>query len=237
VEHLKLKAQGEVQPVLDQYELDLDKSLIALEKMTKEAENDMLKGGEGAAMFDPTKIETMMKRFYDAAKELRDTNREYARKLSQVMDEDSRAKFTADFKSRAFPRVYKPAHITKLLDEAAKFSELSADQKKTIAELHASYDREASGLNDRWAKAVEEREDKAGGVIPAMMKSMQGQGGELNKDVNEARTARKELDDKTKEKLKGLLSEEQIGKLPPAPPANPNPWADFMPQPDEEDSQ
>ncbi len=71
-----------------------------------------------------------------------------------------------------------------------------------------------------------------------MLKSMQAmQGGnsnDLNKDVNDARTARKELDAKTKDRLTALLNEDQKAKLPDAPREDGNPWADLMPNTDEE---
>jgi hypothetical protein len=236
VDRVKATPADALAPVLEQYELDMDKALVALEKTQKDAEEDFGKGD--ANMFDMTKVETVLKRFYEAGKEMRDSNREYARKLGQLMDAASKERFDAEFKRRSFPRVYKEAHVVKMLDAAAGLSDLDKDKKGAIADLLTSYKHDAAAANDKWAKAVEEREDKAGGTFMVMMKSAQamqgGSGvGDLNKDVNDARTARKELDEKTKDRLLTMLSEEQKAKLPEAPPENGNPWADFMPVTDE----
>jgi hypothetical protein len=237
VERVKAKPESEIQPLLDQYELDMDKNLQAFEKVAKQAEEDALKGD--ANMFDMSRAENILKPFYEVAKDMRELNQEYARKLAQVMDDASRAKFEAEVKVRSFPRVYRQPHVVKMLDAAAEFKDLDKAQTENIAGLKAAYTRDAASANDKWAKAVEDREDKAGGTFAAMMKSvqaMQGGGGasDLNKDVNGARTARKELDSRTEKQLLALLSDDQRAKLPEAPREDTNPWADFMPQADEE---
>jgi hypothetical protein len=239
-ERLKAQPLDKMQPLLDQYELDMDKSLVAFEKMSKETQDDFM-NGEGN-MFDMTRVETMLKKFYDTGKDMRTLNRDYARKLAQVMDDSSKTKFDDEVKKRSFPRVYKPAHVVKQMEAAAALPDLDKEKKESIASLKTTYAHDVVAANEKWAKAVEDREDKAGGTILAMMKSMQAmQGGgdskELNKDVNEARTARKELDEKTKDRLFALLTEDQKAKLPEAPRDNGNPWADFMPQADEEEPQ
>jgi hypothetical protein len=224
-----------LEPLLDQYELDMDKNLVALKKMEQEAQDEMTKGD--ANPFDMGRVENMLKRFYDVSKEMRELNRDYARKLSQLMDDASKARFDEEFKKRSFPRVYRQAHVVKMMEAALGFPDLDKNQKEQISSLKSTYTHDIVGMNEKWAKAVEAREDKAGGTILAMMKSMQMmQGGEsdLNKDVNEARTARKELDAKTKDRLTALLTEDQRAKLPEAPREDNNPWADFMPQADEE---
>ncbi len=118
---------------MDQYELDIDKNLVIFEKMGLEAQDDMAKGD--GAMFDMTRWETMLKKFYDPAKDIRDQNRDYARKLSQVMDDASKARFDAEFKRRSFPRVYKPAHVLKLLETALGFPDLDSSAKGNIADM------------------------------------------------------------------------------------------------------
>jgi hypothetical protein len=236
VDRSRATPKDQLQPVLDQYELDIDKNLLALEKLGLEAQDNMSKGD--GAMFDMSRWETMLKKFYDVSKDIRDQNRDYARKLSEVMDDASKARFDAEFKRRSFPRVYKPAHVVTLMDTALGFPDLDKSAKETIAGMKDSYEHAAAAANEKWAKAIEDREEKAGGSLMVMFKSMQAmQGGnsnDLNKDVNDARLARKELDAKTKDRLTALLSEDQKTKLPDAPREDGNPWADFMPNSDEE---
>jgi hypothetical protein len=226
-ENLRGAPLGELQGVLDQYELDMDKKLVILEKSGKEAQEDMLKGN---AMFDMAKLETMMKGLYEIARDVREINRDYARKISQVLSEEQRVSFDGEFNRRSFPKVYRQPHVVKMMEAALAFKDLDASQKEAIASLKSGYERDAAPANHKWAKAVESREEAAGGAIMVMMKSMMG-GGDLNKEVNEAREARKEMDDRVKDRLTALLNDDQKGRLPeatPDPMAN-NPMADFMP--------
>jgi hypothetical protein len=67
-----------------------------------------------------------------------------------------------------------------------------------------------------------------------MIQSFQGMGGGDPEDpVKLARAARKELDDKTKERIESVLTAEQKSKLPAKKAEGFNPMADFMPVEDE----
>src|SRR6185436_19727993 len=105
-------------------------------------------------MFDMTRWEGMLKRFSDVGKDMRDVNREYARKLSQAMDGPSKQRFDEEVKRRTFPRVYKPAHVLKKLDTAAGFADLDKEKKDAIANIKGTYVRDAAAANEKWAKAV-----------------------------------------------------------------------------------
>jgi hypothetical protein len=83
-------------------------------------------------------------------------------------------------------------------------------------------------MNERWAKAIEDAEEKSGGTVGLMMQGMMGSG-DGESPLGQARKARRDLDKSAEETLKGILKSEQFAKLPPKPPANPNPWADMMP--------
>src|SRR5262249_39049576 len=122
VERARATPAAQLQPLLDQYELEIDKSIVALEKTEKEVQDNMFKGDGN--MFDMNRTETLLKPFYDVSKDMREENREYARKLSQVMDDASRARFDAEFNRRSFPRVYKEPHVIKQLDTALGFPDL-----------------------------------------------------------------------------------------------------------------
>jgi hypothetical protein len=217
---------AEFTETLDQYELDVDRLLRNFEKAGKEAQKDAL---EGAQMFDMAKIEAMMKKLYDAAREVRDVNRAYARRLAPLMNDTERAAFEAEVQRRSFPRVYKPSHAAKSIDAALGFKDLSADQKESLQALRESYTRDLAAVNERWAKATEEKEEKAGGAVMVMMQGFMG-GGSPDDPVKQAKDARKELDEKTQDRLEAVLSPDQKARLPEKKIEPSNPMADFMPE-------
>jgi Spy/CpxP family protein refolding chaperone len=220
---------AEFATTLERYEQDMDKHLLAYDRLQKEVEEKMY--DTNANMMDMARWENIFKEYYPIAKDMRETNKEYARKLGMLMDEPSRARFEEEVRSRAFPRIYRKVPVLTMIENTEKLTELDAAKRAEVASIKESLLRELDGANERWAKAMEERDDKGGGALAVMMASIQGTRTDLNKDVNDARQARKELEARTKERLEALLTEEQRVKVTP-PPQNDrgaNPWFDMMP--------
>jgi hypothetical protein len=221
---------GVVKDALDAWELEIDRLLVVFEKDAKDAQNDMMEGG---AMFDMNKVQTMMKKFSESAAQVRDVNRSYARRIEPALSDEDRAKFVAEVQRRSFPRIYRPSHPQQMIDAAMGFADLTADQKEQLQAVKESYGRDAAGVNERWAKATEEKETEAGGSIMVMMQGFQGMGGDPNDPVKVARDSRRELDSKTKERIESILTAEQKAKLPKKKSEGFNPMGDFMIDEDE----
>lgn len=202
------KVTPEVKEALEQYEMTLDRKLGDVERMARDAEE---KATEMAANFDFQKIQEMMKKFSDEAILIRNINRDNARRVSALLPEDARTKFDKEVQRRSYPRVYRKSYFTRAVESAEKFKDLDAEQKTTLADLKAGYEREAGPINEKWATAITEREDKEGSSFLSMMNF-----GAQPKDnpVTEARKARKELDGSYKEKLLAALKDDQKKQLP-----------------------
>lgn len=197
------EVKEQVSVVLAQYEVDLDRVLI---ERNEQFEAGM---GQGMALFrqgDMAGVNELFNKAREAAIKVRDVNRRYARLVEGMLAEDARAKFAREFKERSFPRVYRESHALRSIDAAAAFDDVTAEQKAAIAEMRAAYVREADAVNEKWAKAIEENE-----LTITPMELMGGGGGPA---LREGRTARREAEQKALEKLKGILTEEQVKRLP-----------------------
>jgi hypothetical protein len=214
-----------VKDALDGWELEIDKLLVEFERSAKDAQKDMMEGG---AMFDMNKVQDMMKKLSESAAQVRDVNRSYARRIEPALSDADRVKFVAEVQRRSFPRIYRASHPQQMLDAALGFADLTPDQKEQLQSVKESYAREAATVNEKWAKATEEKETQAGGSIMVMMQGFQGMGGDPNDPVKVARDARRELDNKTKDRIEGILSADQKAKLPKKKSEGFNPMADFM---------
>jgi hypothetical protein len=203
----------ELMDLVLRYEADMDRELQAFETWGKDqqAKQADMKPED---MMDPSKWTAVLKEMGDLAKKMKDVNRQYAKSMQAVLPAEKQAKFDLEVKRKSFPRVYREAYVEKAMSEADKFSDLTPEQKDSIASLRAGYVREAEGLNKDWASAIEAKEEKHGGSIGAMMSGMMGGGGGEKDEVKEARAARKELDDRTKERLLAVLKEDQKSRLP-----------------------
>ncbi|CAG1003688.1 hypothetical protein PHYC_03084 [Phycisphaerales bacterium] len=215
---------------LSQYELDIDKPVREFDRIQKEQEKNAREGMEKWTK-DPEKameeMNKMMERMTEIGKDLRNLNRDYVRRLSPLMGEAERAKFEDEFNRRSFPRVYREAHATKMITSALALPDLSEDQRQQLAVIKEQYTRDSASANERWAKVIEEEEEKNNGSMGRMMRMGWGQGG--NEDEKEARTARRELDEKTEDKVKAILTEAQLTRMPEKKIDTRQPWEDMMP--------
>lgn len=193
-----------LRPVLDQYELEMHR---ALEHRNEVFESSM---NEGMSLFRDQDFETIEKLFAkstEAAERVRDTNRRYARQLGQMLNEDERVGFESRYQEQSFPRVYRDAWVMTAASSAETFDDLTVDQRESVADIRAAYQREARVVNERWAKAIQEAESNR--TFQDMFR-----GGPQSDETREARDARRDLDERFEEQLLGILNEDQIDRLP-----------------------
>ncbi len=236
----KIDAPPELAEQVDRYEVEMDKQLKAFEVWGKDQQAKQAKAMEDGGMnFDFGKIQEMMKEMAAMAKSMRDTNRQYAKSIQALLPADKQAKFDYEIKKKSFPRVYKESYPTRAIAEAEKFNDLDGSQRDALVALKDGYLRELDAANKAWAAAIEDREEKLGGTMGAMMAGFMPGEKDKKDEVGDARKARKELDSKTKEKLLAILKEEQKSRLSEdKPDPKEKPGFDFMPfepaEPDEE---
>lgn len=208
---------GEVAAMLERYEVDVDKPLAELQRFSEEEQRRMMEDGGRQMMPDFNRIQEMMKQMYERGAAVRDVNRDYVRRIAPMLEGDVRARFEEEFARRSFPRVYRKPHVVTQMEAAQGFEDLTPEQKDALDAVLAGYRRDVSGLNEAWAKAIEEQEAKAGGTMGVMMTGFMG-GGEGAQAVSDARKARRDLDSSTEARLREILSDAQEQRLPPAPP-------------------
>ncbi len=207
VEDLKLPEDKatEVAPILEAYELELDRELVERNKMF---EDGMNQGQQLMRDNDMEKLQELFAKGREASIKVRDVNRKYARQLQGALAPDVAAKFESEFKKQSFPMVYRDRYPTQAMSAAMEMTDLEPSQREAIVALKDTFTRENDAMNTRHEKAVEEQE--ASMNIGRMMMGGMG-GGEAMREVREARRT---LEQQTMDKLKAVLSPEQYAKLP-----------------------
>ena len=219
VEGMRLSedAQAKITEPLANYEVDMDRALVAKQKVL-----DDLPGFEPGRGFDMEAFQERMSKTREAGIKVKEVNQAHQRKIEGLLPDDSKPKFSDAVRKATYPQVYRPSRIARSIDAAAKFEDLNQGQKDSLATLKASYERDAGALNDTWAGEIEADEKKGGnGGEMAMpgggrMRVMMGEEDDKS-PLAQARKARRELDDKTKGRLDFVLSKEQKERLPKEP--------------------
>lgn len=200
-------AKTTIAPILDLYEQDLDRELVARAAFQKDNMSkfgDLFGSGDTKAMQD----------LFDKGKELslhvRDVNRRYARQVQDLAPEDKKALIATEFKKQSYPRVFQQTRASRTLDAALAIKDLSEEQKTGLAALKESYTRDLDAVSTEMVAATDKMETTI--TVESMM-SMFRNGGDDGPmgDLNRKRAA---LNRKTEDAAKKVLTPEQIAKLP-----------------------
>lgn len=214
VERLNLPAdlKQTVAPTMDQYEVDLDRALIDRNKIQEEGISNFMGGrfGRPDEGFDMEKAQRAFQEARDVSIRLRDVNRRYARQLEAQLPEDRRAGFTKLFNEASFPEAYRESAIVRNVTAAMGFADLTPDQRQRLTELRDQYTRESAPMADKLAKAIEEQQGTM--TIEQMMSRFRG--GDDASPVAQARQARREQERSFGDKVRSILTPEQIERLP-----------------------
>ncbi len=214
VEQMKLSPEQEkaVAPVLERYETELDPVLSKRNEVFEANMGRMQELMQQVMAGNPEEANKRLQEGRDVAVRVRDVNRRFAREIESMLPAEIAPKFAEEFRKESFPRIYRQGRATQqMIDAVMKFEDLDATQRKSVEGIAESYTREAAALNKKGEEAQEAME--ATMTVSTMMSNFGGGGGG-DPAVAEVRTARRELDRKTGDAIKALLTEEQKAKLP-----------------------
>lgn len=206
IEKLELAPEAiePLKPVLDGYEADLDRELVTRAKVYEESMEKMSRLRD---MGDMEAMQEVIEKGREASVRVRDVNRRYARQVKDLLPTDKREAFEADVKRESFPDVYRESLATRAITAAMGFADITPDQKEQIMAMRESYTRTLDAVNTKLAAAIEENE-----MTFNISQMMQRRGEES--PVGQLRTERRDLDRSTIEKLRGILTEAQVERLP-----------------------
>ena len=217
VQNLKLPAEAfaAVVPSLDEYETDIDGQIKARQQLR--TNTPAFKPGE------PPDIEALRKSIADsreAGLKIKEVNERFARRIEAVLPETHQDAFRRAVREATFPQVYRRSPIVRDIDKALTLTDLTSEQRATLTELKAMYERDSRPVNDAWAAAIADadKSDAGGGMIS-------GPGGaqvvmrtqDEPEPLRNARKARRDLDDKAREKIRTTLSDAQQAAIKPKP--------------------
>ena len=201
-------SKKQVEPVLELYEADLDRTLAARMEFEKE---QMSKFFETMQSGDTQAMQKMLEEGRKLSVAVRDVNRRYARQVEDLVPEDKKTMITEEVKRQSFGRIYGETRAERLVKAAEAMKDLSAEQKTAIDAMASSFNREMTSLNDQLAKAQEKLEMTV--TAENMMTMFRGgDGGPLD----DLYTKRRQLGSKTEDELRKLLTPEQQERLPKA---------------------
>ena len=205
---LAAEQRAQVDPILDQYENDLDRELQNRNAVYEESQTRIRDMFERGGTDD---MQRALERGRDASMRVRDVNRRYARQIENVLPDDVRDRFAEQVRRESFPMIYRPSMASRVVDAAAAFDDLDDNQRAAISSIRDSFTRESASLNRQLEQATVKNEETLT-VQDMMSRGFRGAGG--NDEMESLRDKRRDLESSTLDKIRAILSPEQIERLP-----------------------
>jgi hypothetical protein len=211
---------AKLQPIMDEYELQLDAALRARNEFLAQNEGKYLAAIQGGDMDGA-------KRFADRSIEMRervrDVNDRYREAICAELDPADASRVRQEALAAAFERVYAQNRVQRAFEAAEKIEGLEAAVLESIKTLAGQYVTEVGPMNDRIAQAIRKEEPPrltedmtrvvgflSGDVPMSQMFRPRPQDGE-SQELFDKRT---EMNDRYMSRLEGLLTPEQFESLP-----------------------
>ena len=152
---LEESSLAEVNVSLGQYEIDLDRAIVARNEAQTRAMGqvrDLFGSG------DPSAIEDLFDKQRKLSVRVRDVNRRYAREIEGMLTADDKARFADAFKRASFPQVFRDGRGQRVLDLVLAYEDLGDEQRVTIEEIGESFGRDTLRLNEQHIAVIEDSE-------------------------------------------------------------------------------
>ena len=203
--------------ILDEYELRLD---AALKKRS-----DFLGQNEGKVMTaiqnsDAKSLEDLASKGVDLRNAVRNVNEQYRTTIANALPPEEAKRFTQAALASGFARVYRPTRAERAFEKALSLEGLSPETLAAISEMQMAMMVELVGMNEKIAQAIRKAEPvqlkeeavRSAGLLNGGASRMFGRN---DPDVaDEMLSKRGDMTDKYVERLKALLTTEQIALLP-----------------------
>lgn len=195
-----------VNPLLEQYAIDLDRELAARDKFM---DSSMDRFFEIWMNWDQEKMKQLYSEMNKLSQKIVDVNHNYARQIQGTLPPDVQEAFDLRVKQQMFPRVYRKTYATRVIEAAQKLADLDPGQREGLKGIRETFERESAAVNDKWAAGLEEQDTKR-----RENPNPWGWGGDDDPKIAEARKQRKDLEKKTVDSISAILTAEQRKKLP-----------------------
>lgn len=207
-------APEQLRSLFEQYENELDKALQ--EKAKAQADNPV-RGGPGRdGPMDPEAMQKAMAAVREKSLGVRDVNSKFAREIQGVLGEGLASKWADEVKKQTFPDVYRESYTSKAMQAALAMGDLSGDQQSALKSIQEQYQHDLEPANEALAKAIADADSSGdrGGMMNGPNGAMMVRMGDEPEAVKKARAAKREMENKTLDKIKSTLTDSQKAKLP-----------------------
>lgn len=202
------QAEAALAPILDSYEIALDRELM---NRVKTYEEGWEKFGDMRRSGDMEGLQKLMEEGREASLRVRDVNDRFARQIAGALSADASKSFLDKVQQETFPDVFRDRQGGLAIAAARGFDDLDANQTSQIAAIESGYARDMASVNKRLIEAIQKDEEEV------TMQDMFRRGRDREGPAADLWREKRELDTKALDRLKEVLNDAQVQRLPEPP--------------------
>ncbi len=194
-----------VAAVIDEYSIEIDAAIVARQALLdrpRPKADGRLSPAEMAA-----EIERAIDGEHQSRLRVRRVNFVFGERVLGALPEKAREKFDRSFDAACYPEVFNCEAADQGFEEVLKLADLTAEQRGVIETIRAEYGAALPEANRRWAEGIRRAED---GLTARAMLAKAGEGGD---SAGDDRTARQNLDERTRKRVAAALTPAQRQRL------------------------
>lgn len=196
-----------IAPAIEQYEIELDQELgsfvVLFDRYYQEWERH-IDQYTGNSQTVPESIKSTAKEFAVHAGRVVALRRRHLDRVQSSVPGESRAAFDEELYRRLYPAVFKRTRAARALDAARSLRDLDAATVATVAEMHATYERDAAAASQRQGQVMHAR---------ARAIDLGEEYSRFDTEYTSAQAAKVELDKKLLDRLYSVLGPERRKSL------------------------
>jgi hypothetical protein len=203
--------------LLDEYELRLDEALKKRSEFLGQNEGKVMTAIQNS---DAKSLEDLASKGVDLRNAVRNVNEQYRTAIAGALPPEEAKRFTQAALASGFARVYRPTRAERAFEKALSLEGMSPETLTAIGEMQIAMMAELVGMNEKIAQTIRKAEPvqlkeeavRSAGLLNGGASRMFGRN---DPDVaDEMLSKRGDMTDKYVERLKALLTAEQIALLP-----------------------
>lgn len=198
--------------LLEEYDVALDRALRTREQHLRESRMAMMHAIRDE---DPSTSVEIYDRQIEARVAIRNTNLQYARAMVDRLPEESGAELLHTVQMRAYPRIYRETPALRIIKQAKKLDDLSAETLDAIILIEQAYLAELGPINANLERLLAQYEPEQA-RYRANSFAMRASGKQQPKPVDPSRDEfkrRQEVGKRYVQQLQDLLTDEQFRSL------------------------
>lgn len=204
--------RSQLDGILEEYDLSLDRALRTRETHMRESRMAMMHAIRDE---DPSTSVEIHDRQIDARIEIRDTNLRYGMALADRLSGEEGDELRRTIRMRAYPRIYREPPALRIIRQAIKLDDLSAETLEAVLSLESAYLDELAPMNATLERLLAEYEPQQA-RYRANSFAMRATGTKQPKPVDPSRDEfkrRQEMGKRYVQQLQDLLTDEQFRSL------------------------